>query len=127
MSFQILGHPRTKKTGQRIIKLPGGRRKILPSKVTMEWSELAALQLRSQLGRYRGNTFHDGQHWNLRAVFYRKQETTADLVGHLQALCDVLQAASVVPNDRWIKGLDGCRLDVDRSNPRVELTLTEMA
>ena len=125
MMFQIIGHPRTKKTSQRIVRA-GGRPRIIPSKETAEWSNHAILQLRSQLHRYRGNTFHDRQRWNLRAVFYRRQETTADLIGHLQALCDVLEAAEVVSNDRWIRGVDGSRLDVDQKNPRVEITLTEM-
>ena len=125
MTFTIPGHPRTKKTGQRLIKVRGVRR-IVPSKVTVEWSNDAQLQLQSQFAKYRGKTFHEGQHWNLRAVFYRSTETTADLVNHLQALCDVLQAAEVVANDRQIRGFDGSRLGVDEANPRVEISLTEM-
>ena len=126
MTFTIEGHPRTKKTSQRIA-VRGRKRVIIPSKVTIEWSNNAQLQLQAQFGKYRGKTFHAGQHWNLRAVFYRQEETTADLVNHLQALCDVLQAAEVVANDRQIRGFDGSRLEVDEANPRVELTLTEMA
>lgn len=125
MVFAVPGHPRTKKTSQRVIQVKG-RIRVIPSKVTLEWSNDAQLRLQAQMGRYRGVTFHDGQQWNLRAVFYRKQETTADLVGHVQALCDVLQAAGVVGNDRQIRGLDGCRMEVDERNPRVELALEEM-
>jgi len=126
MRFEILGHPRTKKTSQRLVKIRGAT-KIIPSKVTLEWSNDAQLQLQSQFGKYRGKTFCEGQRWNLRAIFYRKQETTADLIGHVQALADVLQAAEIVANDRLIRGLDGCRMEIDEKNPRVELELTEMA
>ena len=103
-----------------------GKTLVIPSEVTIEWSNNAQLQLQSQFAKYRGKTFHAGQRWNLRAIFYRQEETTADLVNHLQALADVLQAAEVVANDRQICGFDGCRLAVDPKNPRVELTLTEM-
>jgi Holliday junction resolvase RusA-like endonuclease len=126
VTFLLLGHPRTKKTSQRLIKVRGVPR-IVPSKVTVEWSNDAQLQLQSQFAKYRGKTFHEGQRWNLRAVFYRQEETTADLLNHLQALCDVLQAAEVVTNDRQVRGFDGSRLSLDTANPRVELTLTEMA
>jgi Holliday junction resolvase RusA-like endonuclease len=125
VTFLLLGHPRTKKTSNRVITVRGKPR-VIPSKVTVEWSDDAQLQLQSQMGAYRGKTFHERQRWNLRAHFYRKQETTADLAGHIQALQDVLQAAEVIPNDRWIAGLDGSRLFVDAKNPRVEITLTEM-
>jgi Holliday junction resolvase RusA-like endonuclease len=125
MTFTILGHPRTKKTSQRVIQARG-RTVVIPAEVTIKWSDDAQLQLQAQLGRYRGKTFHARQRWNLRAHFYRPQETTADLVNHLQALCDVLQAAKVVANDRWIAGFDGSRLFVDEKNPRVEITLNEM-
>lgn len=123
--FTVAGHPRTKKTSQRIITVRG-RRRIVPSKVTVKWSNDAQLQLQAQMGKYRGHTFSERQRWNLCAVFYRPTETTADLVNHLQALCDVLQAAGVVSNDRWLTGFDGSRLAVDAKNPRVEITLNEM-
>lgn len=126
MRFTVTGHPRTKKTGQRIVGGAGGRMRIIPSKVTIKWSNDAQLQIQAQLGKYRGNTFHERQRWNLCAVFYRPNETTADLVNHLQALCDVLQAAGAVANDRWIAGFDGSRLAVDAARPRVEIELSEM-
>ena len=125
MKFVILGSPRTKKTAQRIIKVKG-RPMIVPSKVTCKWANDAQLQLQAQFGKYRGQTFHDRQRWNLRALFYRPSNTTADLVNHLQALCDALQAAGVVSNDRWIAGFDGSRLLLDAKLPRVELWLDEL-
>lgn len=125
MIFVVEGHARTKKTSSRIIHV-GGKPRIIPSKVTVDWSNDAQLQLQAQLGKYRGNAQHAGTFYNLRAVFYRKQNTTADLSGHLQALCDVLQAAEVVTNDRQIRGFDGSRLRLSPAHPRVELELTEM-
>ena len=126
LTFTLTGHPRTKKTSNRVIR-HRGKMMIIPSEVTIEWSNDAQLQLQAQFGKYRGKTFHGGQRWNLRAIFYRQEDTTADLVNHLQSLCDVLQAAEVVANDRQIRGFDGSRLAVDARNPRVEISLTEMS
>lgn len=63
---------------------------------------------------------------NLAAVFYRDRNV-GDLVNYLEAVCDALETAGVVLNDKQIAGLDGCRLDKDAARPRVEMVLTEIA
>jgi Holliday junction resolvase RusA-like endonuclease len=44
----------------------------------------------------------------------------------MQALADTLEAAGVVPDDKYIAAWDGSRLLKDAADPRVEVTLTPM-
>lgn len=62
---------------------------------------------------------------NLLATVYREKDV-GDLGNFLAAICDALEKAGIVENDRLIGGFDGSRLRVDRVNPRVELTLSEL-
>jgi hypothetical protein len=45
----------------------------------------------------------------------------------MSAVCDVLQKAQVIANDKLIASFGKSRLWVDATNPRVELTVTTMA
>src|SRR6185436_13305003 len=62
---------------------------------------------------------------NLRALIYRDKRT-GDTVGYLQAICDALEAAHVVANDRPLETFDGSRPLVDRERPRVEIEVTPL-
>jgi hypothetical protein len=59
-------------------------------------------------------------------LFYRDAER-GDAVGYYQGLADLLEKRGVVANDRLIMSWDGSRLLKDSANPRVELTLEEVA
>jgi Holliday junction resolvase RusA-like endonuclease len=49
-----------------------------------------------------------------------------DLIGVLQATCDILEKAGVIFNDRDITTFDGSRIvGVDKQNPRVEIEIIE--
>ena len=48
-----------------------------------------------------------------------------DLIGLIQATCDILEKAEVIVDDKEVLGFDGsCIVGVDKLNPRVEVTLT---
>lgn len=50
-----------------------------------------------------------------------------DLVGLLQATCDILEKAGIIENDRNVVSLDGSEIaGVDRENPRVEVEIEEV-
>lgn len=124
MKLVILGAPRTKKNHTRRIKR--GHRVFQVQSVAHEaWVESARLQLavahrRAIAAREFHGTFTVPV--NLRALIYREKRT-GDLGNYLAAVCDVLQAAGVVANDKLIEGFDGSRLLVDRHIPRVEIEL----
>lgn len=122
MTLTILGAPRTKKNHGRRIKR--GRRIFhVPSEAHDAWATSAILQLRVQ---HRTWDHRNGtplyQRVNLRALVYRERRT-GDLGNYLAAVCDALERAGVVANDKFIEGFDGSRLLVDKANPRVEIEL----
>ena len=61
---------------------------------------------------------------HVKALMYAGKGTEPDLSGALETVGDVLQAAVIIENDRWIKSWDGSRvLTDDKDNPRTEITL----
>jgi Holliday junction resolvase RusA-like endonuclease len=50
-----------------------------------------------------------------------------DLMGLLQATCDILERAGIIENDRNVVSLDGSEIvGVDRENPRAEIRIKEI-
>lgn len=50
-----------------------------------------------------------------------------DLMGLLQATCDILESAGIIKNDRNVVSLDGSRImGVDKKNPRAEIEIKEV-
>lgn len=124
--LRIVGAPRTKKTHNLIVKA-GTRRRVLPSKAWSRWVETANVLC-----------FDGGHRWSLwltipasvlvecdvncRAIFYRDARR-GDAVGYYQGLADLLEKRGVLRNDSLIVSWDGSRLSVDKTEPRVEVTL----
>lgn len=123
-SFTILGPPATKKNSPRIFKRRGGQRFVAPSAASMSWTATAIVQLMSQLRLRGGRTIN--RPVSVRALIYRVRRS-GDLDNFLSATGDALQRAGVIKNDSQIESWDGSRKLIDRKNPRVELTLTEMS
>lgn len=119
LRLTLWGPPRTKKTHNQL-RRHGGRLKVIPSAAWMAWRD--ALLATGQLPA--GDTLPD-LHYNCAATFFRDREA-GDLVGFQQGLADVLEEGGVVSDDKWIRGWDGSRLDLDRACPRVEITLTPL-
>jgi Holliday junction resolvase RusA-like endonuclease len=131
VKFTILGAPRTKSNHQRIGRSRNGKPFVMQAKTSVEWEQAAILQLQAQRHRAYG-AGPDGSSppfrhpLNLRALIYRDR-ATGDLGNFVKALCDALERAGIVENDRLIAGFDGSRLLVDKANPRVEIELSPMA
>lgn len=117
VTITIPGAPRTKKTHNRLVRA-GGRYRVLPSATWSGWCERACFWLA------RIAPLPD-QPYNVAALFYRDARR-GDAVGYYQGLADVLEAAGIVSNDKYLVAWDGSRLLVDRDNPRVVLTLTPL-
>lgn len=124
MTLVIHGAPRTKKNSQRIARGRAGRPFVMQSRQHDAWAIAAVLQLRAAWRR----SMHGGpllMAVNLRARIYRERRV-GDLGNYLAAICDALERAGVVHNDRLIEGFDGSRMLLDRHAPRVELELTPL-
>ena len=119
----VVGPPRTKKTGQRIVKV-GKFSKILPSKAYLDWEKTALTELTPHIGRLR-HILPLAFEMSCQAAIYRDAER-GDACNYYQAIADMLQKAGVIANDVLIRHWDGSRLLKDSALPRIELTLQEI-
>lgn len=131
LSLTWSGSPRTKKTSQRVVRIPAkkgtqgkGFTKVLPSKAFCEWQDASVPAIKAAMRRA-GRATIIGVEVNCRALIYRDAKR-GDACGFYQGIADLLQEAEVVENDALIVSWDGSRMLVDRENPRVELTLEEV-
>jgi len=147
MRFVIEGPPRTAKNSQQIARTRRGTPFVTKGHVARDWQRDAVRQLTKQYPQQvAGTKLETGAvcikvdrkrgivTWfynvvtapvNLRALIYRDKRT-GDTVGYLQAICDALEAAHVIANDKQIETFDGSRPLVDRERPRVEIELTPL-
>lgn len=125
LTFRVLGAPRTKGNSPRVGVSPRGKRFVLPSKAAAKWEQDAILQIQSQMGKYRGKTFYEGQRWNCKALIYRERNGPGDASNYYKAIGDALERGGAVVNDRYIASWDGSDVLLDRANPRIEIVLSE--
>lgn len=120
LKITLFGEPRTKKNSQRIIRA-GKRNIVIPSKAYEEYENACLWQI---AGKHK--TLNAKM--NLKCTYYLKQKRRVDLANLIEATQDILTAAFTITDDNIdiIGGLDGCRVYIDKDNPRVEIELTEM-
>ncbi len=141
-TFTIEGPPRTKKTSNQIVqvkyrdKKTGQMRKftkVLPSEAYRKWfhNAMSRSPIIRTILRDRGIPLPLTGRVHVAAVFYRDADT-GDLTGYEQALGDWLQSpqlrpkrngAGIIIDDKQIKCWDGTHLEIDRANPRIEVTI----
>lgn len=132
IALTIAATPRTKKTSNRTFDIGrrcrlchrGQRTIVKPSEAFEAFEAAAVPQLKRQWSRP-----PLAEPVLVEAIFYR-EALRGDLVGYQQALADVLQAAAVLADDKWIIGwpvpADGYSLRKSVTNPRVELLITPL-
>lgn len=121
MKLTLYGRPITKKNSGRIVT-NGNRRFLLPSKAYERYEKDCLIQI---TGKYRKRL--DGR-YNLQCNYYMPTRHKVDLCNLLNATCDILVAAGVIKDDncKIIASHDGCSVQLDRDNPRVEIEITEI-
>ena len=79
--------------------------------------------LRQITGQWRQNI---GERINLQCVYYMQTRRRVDLCNLLEATCDILVDAGVIQDDNSniVAGHDGSRVEYDKNDPRVEITIT---
>jgi len=105
------GRPISKKSSQRII-MKGNRRIIIYSKAYSALLKSIVPRLR-KLWEDQGAPGEYGTRANpveVEATLYAGRGVEPDLSGALETVGDVLQAAGIIENDRWIKSWDGTRV-----------------
>ena len=107
----VYGKPRTKKNHGEIV-MRGRYPKLLPSHPWRLWCATCRIESVGDVPI--------GEPVNMAANFYR-DANRGDLMGYIDGLADLLEKHGILENDKWIKSLDGCRLHVDKKNPRVDV------
>ena len=122
MEFTIPVKPRTKKNSSSFVTLKNGRTILLPSKPYREFEKEVVNFVEFNYG----NLEPIDKPINLKCIFYREANRKADLVGYLQAIQDALVKAGLLLDDNFniVASTDGSRVDLDRSNPRIEVEIT---
>lgn len=121
MKLTITGDIPSKKNSKQIIYVKG-RPLIIPSKNHKTWHT----QAMSQLQRKRPV---EGQISRLEAVFYPSTKRRSDLSNKFESVADLLVDAGIIEDDNWYV-MPEVNLkfgDVDRENPRAEITIYELA
>lgn len=119
MKIVIQGQPRTKKNSSQIA-FRGNKRVILPSKAFQAYEKVALMQLA------RVQAVH-GPISVMCRYFLQNRAHWPDLVGLLQATSDILQAAGVIDDDKYIVNYDGSIIaGLDKGNPRVEIVIHQI-
>ena len=119
--MEITGRPITKKNSQRILRnRKTGRNFIGPSKQFMVYKTDFLLQAR----KFRPKELIN-EPICIQAIYYMPTKHKVDITNLMNATHDLLQDAKIIADDSSdiVKSVDGSRVELDRKNPRVEITI----
>lgn len=118
--FTIPLKPITKKNSQRIIKDKTGRPRIIQSSAYMKYEK--------QCEPYMPHIDTIAHKVNVKSVYYMPNNRRVDLTNLHEALHDILVHYGVLIDDncKIIVSTDGSYVDVDKWNPRTEVTITDL-
>ena len=119
---KIMGAARTKKNHSRIITNPKtGKPMVIQSKQYVQYEADALKQLHKPAEPI--STAVNAQY-----RYYMPNARKCDLVNLMQATNDILVKGGVIEDDNYtiVASHDGSGVWVDKENPRVEITITEV-
>ena len=121
MTLTILGDPKTKKNSQRLIRV-GARTVPIYSQAYEQYRDDFIRQIRGHMKRLIAFPV------NVQCLYYMRTKRKVDLVNLIEATNDLLVDSQVLLDDNSgiIVSHDGSRVKYDKSNPRVEITITEV-
>lgn len=120
MHITVYGKPITKKNSQQIIMVKG-RPIIIPSKQFKAYEKDFAAQITGDMKVKRTEPC------NVKCVYFMPTHGRCDLVNLIEGTLDALVSTGILADDcsTIVKGHDGSRVDYDKQNPRVEVTITD--
>lgn len=125
--FTVEGAPRSKKTSPRLVKIKTSKgvfNKILPSKAYEAWHKVAsqqAYQIKSNILRA-GIVLPITVPVSINAQFYR-DANRGDCSNLYQGIADWMQDVGIIEDDDQIEHWDGSRRHVDKTRPRIEVSI----
>ena len=137
--FTILGRPLPKKNNPIVRVIP--RRGAKRCKCCNNWTKVrfivsqpkryrdfekdSALELLDQKNKMRLRTIKEPVH--CKVLYWIEDLRMPDLQNLQEATADILQASTIIKDDRQIISWDGSRIvEIDRENPRQEIFLREV-
>lgn len=116
----ITGHPVVKKNNQQVVGSGKSRRKI-NTPAYNAWLHNAE----AQIAHY-GHVEPIDYPVNISYRFYLGKSYNSDLSNLIEGPQDLLVAAQIITDDNWkiVASLDGSRVELDPTNPRVEILIT---
>ncbi len=120
IKFTIPVNPRSKKNSQEIIfNKRTGKRMIIQNKKYLEFEK----QCETFLPKVDTISFPI----NLKCNFYVCDARKRDIANYIEAIQDILVKYKILKDDNYriVSSLDDCSMQIDRENPRVEITITK--
>lgn len=123
IKLTVRGNPAPKKNSQKIMRGASGKPFVAQGDRYRHYAEAAVWQLKTKRPPEPITT-----PVNVRCVYYRQTRVRCDLVNLLEATCDILVEAGILADDNFhiVAGHDGSCVLIDKDDPRVEITITEV-
>lgn len=121
IEINIPVNPRSKKNSQEIVfNKKTGHRMVIQNKRYTEFEK----QCKEYLPKLEKPIDYP---INLQCKFYVCDARKRDIANYLEAIQDVLVKYNVLEDDNYniIASIDGCSMEIDRENPRVEIIIKE--
>jgi Holliday junction resolvase RusA-like endonuclease len=121
LNFVVNVNPRSKKNSQEIVfNRKTGKRMVIQNKRYTEF-EKECKQYMPKLDKPIDYPI------NLQCKFYVCDARKRDIANYLEAIQDVLVKYKVLEDDNYniVSSLNGCSMEIDRENNRIEITITK--
>lgn len=122
MKIVIPINPRSKKNSQEIVfNRKTGKRMVIQNKRYTDFEK--------ECGKYMPNLRQPKPYItkpsNLSCKFYVCDARKRDIANYIEAIQDILVKYQIISDDNYnvIASLDGCSMEIDRENPRVEIEI----
>lgn len=121
IKLTILGQTPSKKNAKQIVRVRG-RLALISSKRHAEWHKDATKQLEAFI--LKEHTKLLTQKCEINYMFYCKDLRRRDVSNMLESINDLLVDAGIIEDDDWKHvRIGGADADLDRENPRAEITI----
>lgn len=121
MQIIIPVNPRSKKNSQEIVfNRKTGKRMVIQNKRYTEFEK----ECKKYMPKLETSIDYP---INLKCRFLVCDARKRDIANYIEAIQDILVKYKVIVDDNYniISSLDGCSMEIDRQNPRIELEITK--
>lgn len=127
ISFILYGNPASKKNSMNVgFNKYTGRTFVTQSQRYKDYEKdcIKQIQFNSDLKRLEPIN----EPVNIQCIYYKENNRRCDLSNLINATLDIMVKGGVIADDNFkiVASLDGCRVEVDKENPRTEIIITKL-